>query len=93
MNRNQRDEYDLLIIAHFGFNAEISNGDEQVKADAIRIGRYANGEFPTESREFAKRIFYTVFMGSENRWVHASGPLHAIVVKSSYTSIRNLGLN
>ncbi|KAH9718272.1 glutamine-dependent NAD(+) synthetase [Citrus sinensis] len=45
---------------------EIANGDEQVKADAIRIGRYANGEFPTESREFAKRIFYTVFMGSEN---------------------------
>ncbi|GAY39349.1 hypothetical protein CUMW_043670 [Citrus unshiu] len=45
---------------------EISNGDEQVKADAIRIGHYANGEFPTDSREFAKRIFYTVFMGSEN---------------------------
>ncbi|KAH9669613.1 glutamine-dependent NAD(+) synthetase [Citrus sinensis] len=45
---------------------EIANGNEQVKADAIRIGRYANGEFPTESREFAKRIFYTVFMGSEN---------------------------
>ncbi|XP_038875302.1 glutamine-dependent NAD(+) synthetase isoform X2 [Benincasa hispida] len=45
---------------------EIANGDEQVKADAIRIGHYADGEFPTDSREFAKRIFYTVFMGSEN---------------------------
>ncbi|WJX54108.1 NAD(+) synthase (glutamine-hydrolyzing) [Trifolium repens] len=45
---------------------EIANGDEQVKADAIRIGNYKDGEYPTDSREFAKRIFYTVFMGSEN---------------------------
>lgn len=49
--------------------AEIINGDEQVKVDATRIGRYTNGEFPTDSREFAKRIFYTVYMGTENRWV------------------------
>lgn len=49
--------------------AEIEKGDEQVKADAIRIGNYTDGQFPTDSREFAKRIFYTVFMGSENRWV------------------------
>ncbi|KAL5981486.1 hypothetical protein ACLOJK_015548 [Asimina triloba] len=45
---------------------EIANGDEQVKADASRIGHYASGEFPTDSQEFARRIFYTVFMGSEN---------------------------
>ncbi|KAF9591411.1 hypothetical protein IFM89_004109 [Coptis chinensis] len=45
---------------------EIANGDEQVKADAIRIGNYADGQFPTDSKEFAKRIFYTVFMGTEN---------------------------
>lgn len=45
---------------------EIANGDEQVKADAIRIGQYTKGEFPTDSREFAKRIFYTVYMGTEN---------------------------
>ncbi|KAF3507108.1 hypothetical protein F2Q69_00010114 [Brassica cretica] len=45
---------------------EIANGDEQVKTDAKRIGNYTNGEFPTDSKEFAKRIFYTVFMGSEN---------------------------
>ncbi|PNY08098.1 glutamine-dependent NAD(+) synthetase-like protein, partial [Trifolium pratense] len=45
---------------------EIANGDEQVKADAIRIGNYKDGQYPTDSREFAKRIFYTVFMGSEN---------------------------
>ncbi|KAH6774040.1 carbon-nitrogen hydrolase family protein [Perilla frutescens var. frutescens] len=45
---------------------EISEGDEQVKADAIRIGHYTDGQFPTDSKEFAKRIFYTVFMGSEN---------------------------
>ncbi|GFZ01501.1 carbon-nitrogen hydrolase family protein [Actinidia rufa] len=34
--------------------------------DAIRIGHYTDGQFPTDSKEFAKRIFYTVFMGSEN---------------------------
>ncbi|KAL9263926.1 Glutamine-dependent NAD(+) synthetase-like protein [Drosera capensis] len=45
---------------------EIANGEEQVKADAIRIGKYADGKFPTDSKEFAKRIFYTVFMGTEN---------------------------
>ncbi|KAB1201146.1 Glutamine-dependent NAD(+) synthetase [Morella rubra] len=46
--------------------SQIANGDEQVKADAIRIGNYTDGQFPTDSREFAKRIFYTVFMGTEN---------------------------
>ncbi|XP_010245173.1 PREDICTED: glutamine-dependent NAD(+) synthetase isoform X2 [Nelumbo nucifera] len=45
---------------------EIANGDEQVKADAIRIGKYVDGQFPTDSKEFANRIFYTVFMGTEN---------------------------
>ncbi|KDP25253.1 hypothetical protein JCGZ_20409 [Jatropha curcas] len=45
---------------------EIANGDEQVKADAIRIGCYTDEQFPTDSKEFAKRIFYTVFMESEN---------------------------
>ncbi|OWM85193.1 hypothetical protein CDL15_Pgr027980 [Punica granatum] len=45
---------------------EIVNGDEQVKADAIRIGQYTDGQYPTDSKEFAKRIFYTVYMGSEN---------------------------
>ncbi|KAI3972561.1 hypothetical protein MKX01_019219 [Papaver californicum] len=45
---------------------EIANGDEQVKADAIRIGHYTDGQYPTDSKEFARRIFYTVFMGTEN---------------------------
>ncbi|KAG8373105.1 hypothetical protein BUALT_Bualt12G0136000 [Buddleja alternifolia] len=45
---------------------EIANGDEKVKADAVRIGRYTDGQFPTDNKEFARRIFYTVFMGSEN---------------------------
>ncbi|XP_078148812.1 glutamine-dependent NAD(+) synthetase-like isoform X1 [Carex rostrata] len=45
---------------------DIEKGDEQVKADALRIGQYKNGEFPNNSQEFASRIFYTVFMGSEN---------------------------
>ncbi|KAK9926365.1 hypothetical protein M0R45_023599 [Rubus argutus] len=45
---------------------DIASGDEQVKADAIRIGHYTDGQYPTDSREFARRVFYTVFMGSEN---------------------------
>ncbi|XP_074264435.1 glutamine-dependent NAD(+) synthetase-like [Silene latifolia] len=45
---------------------EIKDGDEKVKADAIRIGQYTDGKIPTDSKEFAKRIFYTVFMGTEN---------------------------
>jgi NAD+ synthase (glutamine-hydrolysing) len=47
--------------------SEIANANEQVKADAIRIGNYKNGQYPIDSREFAKRIFYTVFMGTENK--------------------------
>ncbi|KAL2902873.1 Glutamine-dependent NAD(+) synthetase [Bienertia sinuspersici] len=46
---------------------EIENGNEQVKTDALRIGQYHNGQYPTDSKEFAKRIFCTVFMGTENR--------------------------
>ncbi|PKA59069.1 NAD+ synthase (glutamine-hydrolysing) [Apostasia shenzhenica] len=45
---------------------DIERGDEQVKADAIRIGNYKNGEFPGDSKELAKRLFYTVYMGTEN---------------------------
>jgi NAD+ synthase (glutamine-hydrolysing) len=33
----------------------------------MRIGQYKDGEFPTDSRELAKRLFYTVYMGTENR--------------------------
>lgn len=44
----------------------IADGDQQVKSDAIRIGQYKKGDIPTDSKEFAKRIFYTVYMGSEN---------------------------
>ncbi|KAI4374193.1 hypothetical protein MLD38_012213 [Melastoma candidum] len=44
----------------------IASGDEQVKADAVRIGQYTDGQFPVDPKEFAKRIFYTVYMGSEN---------------------------
>ncbi|XP_050227068.1 glutamine-dependent NAD(+) synthetase-like [Mercurialis annua] len=45
---------------------EIANGNEQVKADAIKIGCYSDGKFPTDSKEFAKRIFCTVYMGCDN---------------------------
>eukprot|EP01018_Ginkgo_biloba_P034783 Gb_09664 [translate_table: standard] len=44
----------------------IADGDEQVKSDAMRIGQYTKGDCLTDSKEFAKRIFYTVYMGSEN---------------------------
>lgn len=47
--------------------AGITNGDEQVKDDAVRIGQYTDGQFPVDPKEFAKRIFYTVYMGTENR--------------------------
>ncbi|KAK4375630.1 hypothetical protein RND71_006307 [Anisodus tanguticus] len=39
-------------------NAEIANGDKQLKADATRIGHYTDGQFPTDSKEFAKHCFY-----------------------------------
>ncbi|KAK3126853.1 hypothetical protein QOZ80_7AG0563980 [Eleusine coracana subsp. coracana] len=45
---------------------DIEKGDEQVKVDALRIGQYKAGEIPTDSREFAERLFYTVYMGTEN---------------------------
>ncbi|KAI3918054.1 hypothetical protein MKW92_027445 [Papaver armeniacum] len=53
---------------------EVANGNEQVKADAIRIGHYTDGLCPTDSKEFAKRIFYTVFMGTENSSDTTSSP-------------------
>lgn len=56
-----------LSYCYADWYPEIHNGDEKVKADAIRIGQYPDGTFPTDSKEFAKRIFYTVFMGTENR--------------------------
>ena len=59
----------IALVSDSYLPAEIANGDEQVKVDAIRIGNYKDGQYPTDSREFAKRIFYTVFMGSENRQV------------------------
>jgi NAD+ synthase (glutamine-hydrolysing) len=47
--------------------SDIEKGDEQVKIDALRIGQYKDGEIPADSRELAKRLFYTVYMGTENR--------------------------
>lgn len=38
-----------------------------MKADAVRIGHYSDGQFPTNAKEFTKRIFYTVFMGTDTR--------------------------
>lgn len=44
----------------------IKGGDLQVLYDAFRIGNYQNGEVPEDPKEFASRIFCTVYMGSEN---------------------------
>eukprot|EP00249_Psilotum_nudum_P015514 c25368_g1_i1 orf=97-2295(+) len=44
----------------------IENGDSQVQADAVRIGHYQKGELPKCPKEFANKIFHTVYMGSEN---------------------------
>ncbi|KAI7731276.1 LOW QUALITY PROTEIN: hypothetical protein M8C21_002552, partial [Ambrosia artemisiifolia] len=38
--------------------SEIADGDEQ--SDVVRIGNYTDGQFPTNNKEFAKCIFYTV---------------------------------
>ncbi|KAL6588188.1 hypothetical protein OROMI_001166 [Orobanche minor] len=56
----------LLLSHNYILLVEIANGDEQVKADALRIGHYTDGQFPTDSKEFAKRILYTIFMATEN---------------------------
>ncbi|XP_050237772.1 glutamine-dependent NAD(+) synthetase-like [Mercurialis annua] len=45
---------------------EIAGGNEQVKADAVRIGCYSDGQYPTDPKEFVGRIFYTLFLGTEN---------------------------
>lgn len=68
----------------FNYYAEIENGDSQVKADAIRIGNYTDGQFPTDSKEFAKRIFYTVYMGSENRYAYVSNSASVILLSVQF---------
>ncbi|KAI3918239.1 hypothetical protein MKX01_041559 [Papaver californicum] len=36
------------------------------RGNCIRIGHYTDGQYPTQCKEFAKRIFYMEFMGNEN---------------------------
>ncbi|GJN41096.1 hypothetical protein PR202_gn00423 [Eleusine coracana subsp. coracana] len=57
-----------LLLADKAMQQEgnIEKGDEQVKVDALRIGQYKGGEIPTDSKELATRLFYTVYMGTEN---------------------------
>lgn len=65
--------------------SEIHNGDERIKADAKRIGQYPDGQFPTDSKEFAKRILYTVFMGTENRYNSLSyGSSNVLLLCATY---------
>eukprot|EP00898_Chlorokybus_atmophyticus_P003430 jgi/Chlat1/4088/Chrsp26S04007 len=44
----------------------VAAGNEQVLADARCVGGYADNEKPEDAREFANRIFTTVYMGTEN---------------------------
>ncbi|EFJ27546.1 hypothetical protein SELMODRAFT_95570 [Selaginella moellendorffii] len=44
----------------------IHENDKRVLTDARRIGNYKPGEEPADSQEFASRIFYTVYMASQN---------------------------
>lgn len=44
----------------------VAEGDSQVQADATRIGHYDNDLLPSDPKEFASRIFQTVYMGSDN---------------------------
>lgn len=39
-------------------------------AAARRVGHYGEDERPKDARELASRIFYTVYMGTENRCAH-----------------------
>ncbi|KAH7388544.1 hypothetical protein KP509_16G081100 [Ceratopteris richardii] len=44
----------------------VLEGDDQVQSDALRIGQYDDDSLPDDPKEFASRIFQTVYMGSEN---------------------------
>ncbi|KAI3925786.1 hypothetical protein MKX01_003345 [Papaver californicum] len=48
-----------------GFVLPLSGGADSSSVAAI-VGSMCQLVYPTDSREFAKRIFYTVFMGTEN---------------------------
>jgi len=47
----------------------VKEGDQQVIADAVRIGNYQKNEVPQSAEEFAQRLLHTVYMGTENRFV------------------------
>eukprot|EP00897_Mesotaenium_endlicherianum_P003817 jgi/Mesen1/3463/ME000194S02601 len=44
----------------------IEAGEEQVRADAARIGGYKDGERVASAHELASRVLHTVYMGTEN---------------------------
>lgn len=44
----------------------IAIGDKDVLADALRIGQYSADQEVTDPRDFASRIFCTVYMGTNN---------------------------
>lgn len=47
--------------------AEIEAGNADVLAAARRVGHYGDEETPKDAKELAGRLFYTVYMGTENR--------------------------
>eukprot|EP00250_Pteridium_aquilinum_P018390 c24065_g1_i2 orf=296-2500(+) len=44
----------------------VAEGNDQVQADAKRIGHYDEHALPIDPKEFASRVLQTVYMGSEN---------------------------
>ncbi|KAI7835944.1 hypothetical protein COHA_010177 [Chlorella ohadii] len=44
----------------------VAEGDEDVLADAVRVGQYGEGERPTDAAELANRLLCSVYMGTEN---------------------------
>ncbi|KAL4439201.1 hypothetical protein ABPG77_004103 [Micractinium sp. CCAP 211/92] len=44
----------------------VGAGDDEVLADAVRIGQYSEGERPLDAAELASRLLTSVYMGTEN---------------------------
>ena len=45
---------------------ECVEGNKHVENDARRIGRYPEGAYITDPKEFAHRVFATIYQGTEN---------------------------
>lgn len=66
---------------------ETANGSKLVKADAFRLGHYADGQFPTVSKEFDKHILNTMFMGSRNSLEATTAQAKVLVDKIIFVGV------